>query len=175
VLAGIVVGMRKRGDSMAFVQIEDGYGRIECAFFREACVEFGPLLTRDRILLIEGHLQEDEFSGGYSLRARQAWDFKPLCARHARLLSISIDNRHRDTLADVERVLGHYRPGTTPLRLELTTRNARGRVDLNGEHGIRAEPELLGQLRAVPGVESVSLALNKPWGNGSAARRSAES
>jgi DNA polymerase-3 subunit alpha len=170
VLAGLVVGQRRRGDTMAFVQIEDGYGRIECAFFREACLEYGPLLTRDRILLIEGQLQEDEFSGGYSLRARQAWDFKPLCARHARLLTLAIDNRHRDTLADVERVLGAFRPGTTPLRLDLTTREARGRVDLNGEFGVRAEPELLGALRAVPGVESVSLALNRPWGGGGGGR-----
>jgi DNA polymerase-3 subunit alpha len=169
VLAGLVVGMRKRGDTMAFVQLEDGYGRIECAFFRDAALEFGPLLTRDRILLVEGYLQEDEFSGGYSLRARQAYDFKPLCARHARLLSIAIDNRHRDTLAEVERTLGAFRPGSTPLRLELVTRTARGRIDLNGEHGVRAEPELLGALRAVPGVESVSLALNRPWGGGRAA------
>jgi DNA polymerase-3 subunit alpha len=166
VLAGLVVGQRRRGDSMAFVQLEDGFGRIECAFFRDACLEYGPLFTRDRILLIEGHLQEDEFSGGYSLRARQAWDFKPLCARHARLLSLSVDNRERDTLSEVERVLSAYRPGNTPLRLDLTTRDARGRLDLNGEFGVRAEPELLGALRAVAGVESVSLSLNRPWGGG---------
>jgi DNA polymerase-3 subunit alpha len=35
VVAGQVVGMRKRGDSQAFVQLEDGRGRIECAFFGE--------------------------------------------------------------------------------------------------------------------------------------------
>jgi DNA polymerase-3 subunit alpha len=171
VLAGLVVGFRKRGDSMAFAQIEDGYGRIECAFFRDACLEFGPLLTRDRILLIEGSLQEDEFSGGYSLRARQAWDFKPLCARHARLLSLTVDSRKRDTLADVERVLSAFRPGSTPLRLDLITPTARGRLDCNGNFGVRAEPELLGALRALPGVDAVSLALNKPWSSPSAGRR----
>jgi DNA polymerase-3 subunit alpha len=170
VLAGLVTDLRRRGDSSAFVQMEDGYGRIECAFFGEACLEHGPLLTRDRILLIEGYLQEDEFSGGYSLRARQAWDFKPLCAKHARLLSLSIDNRHRDALADVERVLQAYRPGGTPLRLDLSTRTASGRLDLGGDAGVRADPELLGALRAVPGVESVSLSLNRPWGNGGGGR-----
>ena len=64
------IGMRKRGDSQAFVQIEDGRGRLECAFFAEAYYEFAPLLTRDRILVIEGGLREDEFSGGFSLRAQ---------------------------------------------------------------------------------------------------------
>jgi DNA polymerase-3 subunit alpha len=159
VLAGLVTDLRRRGDSSAFVQMEDGYGRIECAFFGEACLEHGPLLTRDRILLIEGYLQEDEFSGGYSLRARQAWDFKPLCAKHARLLSLSVDNRHRDALADVERVLQAYRPGGTPLRVDLSTRTASGRLDLGGDAGVRADPELLGALRAVPGVSSAAHAV----------------
>ncbi len=165
VLAGLVVGMRKRGDSMAFVQIEDGYGRLECAFFRDACLEYGPLLTRDRILLIEGSLQEDEFSGGYSLRARQAWDFKPLCATHAKLLCLSVDTRRPAALSDVEKILANFRPGKTPLRMDLITSSAKGRLDCNGEFGVRAAPELLGALRAVPGVESVSLLLNRPWGN----------
>src|SRR5690606_27546590 len=56
VVAGLVTGLRKRGDSQAFVQIEDGRGRLECAFFSEALQEYAPLLTRDRILIIEGGL-----------------------------------------------------------------------------------------------------------------------
>ena len=36
VLAGQVVSMRKRGDSQAFVHIEDGRGRIECCVLRRA-------------------------------------------------------------------------------------------------------------------------------------------
>ena len=35
VVAGLVVGLRKKGDSQVFVQIEDGRGRLECAFFAE--------------------------------------------------------------------------------------------------------------------------------------------
>ena len=70
VVAGQVVGLRKKGDSQMFVQIEDGRGRIECAFFAEAYNEFAPLLARDRILVIEGGLREDGFSGGFALRAR---------------------------------------------------------------------------------------------------------
>ena len=42
VVAGQVIGMRKRGDSQAFVQLEDGRGRIECAFFGEQWQEFAP-------------------------------------------------------------------------------------------------------------------------------------
>jgi DNA polymerase-3 subunit alpha len=83
VIAGQVIGMRKRGDSQAFVQLEDGRGRIECAFFAEAYYSFAQLLTRDRILVVEGGLREDEFSGGFSLRAKRCWDFGAVCAQYA--------------------------------------------------------------------------------------------
>src|SRR5690606_20189472 len=93
VLAGLVTAVRRRGDSMAFVRMEDGRGQLEAAFFREACSEFGHLLTRDRILLIEGNLAEDQYSGGFVLRARQCWDFRQLCSEHARCLALTVDLR----------------------------------------------------------------------------------
>src|SRR3546814_14932502 len=75
IIAGQVGGIRKRGESQAFVPLEDGRGRIECAFFAEAYFEYAQLLTRDRILIVEGGLREDEFRGGFTLRARRCWDF----------------------------------------------------------------------------------------------------
>ncbi|TQU05536.1 OB-fold nucleic acid binding domain-containing protein, partial [Xanthomonas perforans] len=83
ILAGQVVGVRRKGDSQVFVQLEDGRGRVECSAFSDAMAEFGHLLTRDRILIVKGGLREDEFNGGYSLRIRQCWDYEQICADHA--------------------------------------------------------------------------------------------
>src|SRR5690606_37810727 len=91
VIAGLVTTMRRRGDSQAFVQLEDGRGRIECAFFSEALQEYAPLLTRDRILIIEGGLREDAFSGGFSLRARRCWGFHEVCPGLARGMKLRLD------------------------------------------------------------------------------------
>src|SRR5207342_2894484 len=115
VIAGQVIGMRKRGDSQAFVQLEDGRGRIECAFFAEAYYNFAQLLTRDRILIVEGGLREDEFSGGFSLRAKRCWDFSQVCSQYAQRLSVKLDLRHKDALAQFERALQPYSPGATPM------------------------------------------------------------
>lgn len=162
VLAGQVTGMRKRGDSQAFVQLEDGRGRIECAFFAEAYYEYAPLLTRDRILVIEGGLREDEFSGGFSLRARRCWDFQQVCSQHAQRLSVKLDLRERDALAQFSRVLQAH-AGPTPLLVEAITATALGRLNLNGGKGVRVDATLPGVLRSLPGVRAVRLALAKPW------------
>ena len=162
VIAGQVVGMRKRGDSQAFVQLEDGRGRIECAFFGEQWQEFAPLLTRDRILIVEGGLREDEFSGGFALRAKRCWDYTQLCGQQAQRLSIRLDLRAPGALHQFEHVLKAH-AGTTPVLIEATTASGVGRLSINGGRGLRMDATLPGLLRSLPGVQAVNVHLGKPW------------
>jgi DNA polymerase-3 subunit alpha len=162
VIAGQVTGLRKRGDSQAFVQLEDGRGRIECAFFSEAWHEHSQLLTRDRILVVEGGLREDEFSGGFSLRARRCWDYVEVCRQHAQRLSVKLDLRAGDALGPFTRAL-HGHAGSTPLLLEAITHDAVGRLSINGGKGVRVDAALPGLLRSLPGVRTVKLSIAKPW------------
>lgn len=163
VVAGLVTGVRRRGENMAIVQIEDGHGQLEVTFFREAFQQYGALATRDRILVIDGGLAEDHFSGGMALRARQCWDFKTLCSQQGRRLSISADLRQAGTWESMQQIMSAYRPGGTPLRMELRTPTTQGTLDLNGPNSVRSEPELISSLRALPGITSVALTLHKPW------------
>ncbi len=163
IVAGLVSSVRRRGENMAIVQIEDGLGQLEVTLFREALQQYGALATRDRILIIEGGLSEDHFSGGMALRAKQCWDFKTLCSQQGRRLSISADLRQSGTWEAMQHVMSAYRPGGTPLRLNLQTHTSQGAVDLNGPNSVRTEPELITSLRALPGVSQVALTLHKPW------------
>ncbi|TWT17553.1 DNA polymerase III subunit alpha [Luteimonas marina] len=166
VVAGQVLAMRKRGDSQAFVQIEDGRGRLECAFFAEEYFANAALLTRDRILVIEGGLREDEFSGGFSLRARRCWDFEQVCQQHAQGLALKLDLRVPGSLERVESLFAQHRPGKTPLRYDLLLpTGAAGKLDVNGSHGVRVAADLPSTLRSLPGVEQVKLSLARPWVN----------
>ena len=163
IVAGQVVGLRKRGDSQAFVQLDDGRGRVECAFFAEAWQESAALLTRDRILVVEGGLREDEFSGGFSLRARRCWDYVELCRQQAQRLSVKLDLREGDALGRFSHVLqGHA--GSTPVLVEaITPGGAIGRLSINGGQGVRGDAALPGLLRTLPGVRAVRLHLHRPW------------
>ena len=163
ILAGQVTGMRRKGESQAFVTLEDGRGRIECAFFAETFTECAALLTRDRILIVEGGLREDEFSGGFSLRARRCWDYQQVCASHALNLALRVDLRVPGALEAVEALLARHRPGQTPIRFELLREGAAGQLDFGGEGGIRLDQELAATLRSMPGVLAVKPALAKPW------------
>src|SRR3546814_21023371 len=91
------------------------------------------MLSRDRVLVIEGSLSDDDFSGGFSLRAKRCWDYRELCAAGQRL-DLRIDLRDNDTLAQLEATLAGYRPGTTPLSLLATTAAGCGVIAVNGAH-----------------------------------------
>ncbi len=164
VVAGQIIGMRKRGDSQAFVQLEDGRGRIECGFFAEQWQEFAHLLTRDQILVVEGGLREDEFNGGFSLRANRCWSFAQLCNQQAQRLSIRIDLREKHAFQHLEQLL-KTQPGSTPVLLEVITHAGIGRLSLPAEHGLAMDGTLPDSLRRLPGIQAVHVQLNKPWIN----------
>ncbi|HRF83641.1 MAG TPA: DNA polymerase III subunit alpha, partial [Pseudoxanthomonas sp.] len=168
VVAGLVVGIRRKGDSQVFVQLEDGRGRLECGVFAETAQELSSLLVRDRVLIVQGGLREDEFNGGWSLRLKQAWDYEQLCASHAQRLSLKLDLRDPSAWQRIDAVLAGHRPGPTPLRLHLQVAGkdqvaATGVLDLNGANSVRVAPPLLDALRAQPGVHAVRLAIGRPW------------
>ncbi|WP_043958702.1 DNA polymerase III subunit alpha, partial [Lysobacter sp. A03] len=163
VVAGQVVALRKKGDSQMFVQIEDGSGRLEVAFFSETYTDFAPLLTRDRLLVIKGGLREDAFSGGFALKAERCWDYNQICADHAKRLSLRLDLQVPGTWQRGDALLARHRPGGARVRLDLLLPVAAGMVDLPASGSVRVDAELAGVLRAEPGVRAVKLALERPW------------
>ncbi|KXB17590.1 DNA polymerase III subunit alpha [Xylella fastidiosa] len=167
ILAGLVVSVRRKGDSQVFVQLEDGRGRIECSAFSDALAEFGHLLTRDRILIVKGGLREDEFNGGYSLRIRQCWDYTQLCTDYAQRLLLRVDLRTSPAWERVDAILARYRPGNTPLRLDLLLNSTHGPVagtlDLSGGQSVRIEQSLLDKLQKDPAVSTLKVKYTPPW------------
>ncbi|MEO8671093.1 MAG: DNA polymerase III subunit alpha [Tahibacter sp.] len=159
VVAGQVVGMRKKGDSSAFVQIEDWSGRVEASFFRDAWVEYGPLLTRDAILVIEGGLSFDDFSGGHQLRARSVLTLDQACERFARLLRLRLNGVDESTVTRLRQALLGYRGGQTPLRLGYSCGAGRADIELGSDWRVRASTSLLRALEALPGVLKAELVL----------------
>ena len=170
ILAGLVVGVRRKGESQVFMQLEDGKGRVECSAFTDGLAEFGHLMTKDRILVVKGGLREDEFNGGYALRIRQCWDFEEICANYATRLSLRLDLRQGDPVwARVNGLLDRHRPGRTPLRLDLLLGTEQGPVagmlDVAGDTAVRVDSQLVDALRADPAVRTLKVRYSPPWAN----------
>jgi len=168
-VAGQVVALRKRGDSMAFVTLEDWSGRIETSFFRDAFTEYGHLLTQGAVLIVEGGLSYDDFSNANQLRARSVLTLEQACERLARGLHIGVRAPGPGYVEQLKAALLGYRGGQTPVRLEYTDARGGGcKLDAAAEWRVRAGPALLRALRQLPGTGEVNLVLARaqPAGGG---------
>ncbi len=161
-VAGMVTAVRRRGDSAAFVRLEDATGSVELSFFREALTEYGPLLTRDALLVVDGGLSIDDFSGGFQVRARRVLGLNEACEQLAGQLRLRVNGIGPPFLDALRQALEAYRGGTTPLRLSgYCNGTARADLDLGSEWRVRAAPQLLRDLRDLPGVTDAQLRMNR--------------
>jgi DNA polymerase-3 subunit alpha len=169
IVAGQLVELRRSGDN-AFAQIEDWSGRVEVSFFRDAFLEFAPLLTRDALLVIEGGLGLDEFANGLRLRAKRVLTLNDACERHARLLRLHLNGVSEDFASRLRGALAGFRGGQTALRVRYANASGRAELELGPDWRVRATAELKRALDALPGVHATELLLARPAAGGEGTR-----
>ena len=162
-VAGMVAAVRKRGDSEAFVRLEDGSGTIEVSFFGELYQQVAPLLTRDEMLIVDGGLRIDDFSGGgFQLRARSACTLADACRRHARLLQLKLNGTQPGFVEQLQQVLAGYRGGRATVMLHgYHNRSAQADLELGEAWRVDAIPALLRAVRALPWVQAARVRIVK--------------
>ena len=163
-VAGMVVAVRKRGDSDAFVRLEDASGAIEVSFFGELFQQAQPLLVRDEMLIVEGGLRIDEFSGGgFQLRARTVRTLTETMRQQARWLQVKINGIAPDFPARLQQTLAGYRGGRATVTLHgYPHRAAQADLELGEDWRVNALPQLVRDLRALPGVLAARVRLARP-------------
>ncbi|SFS19672.1 DNA polymerase-3 subunit alpha [Dyella sp. OK004] len=162
-VAGMVTAIRKRGESDAFVRLEDGTGIIEVSFFGELYQQVAPLLTRDEMLVVEGGLRIDDFSGGgFALRARSAYTLGDACRRFARVLHLKLNGITPGFVEQLRHTLAGYRNGRATVMLHgYHNAIAQADIELGEDWRVEAIPELLRAVRAVPGVQAARVRIVK--------------
>jgi len=166
-VVGLVVATRtmktRRGDSMCFVTLDDRSGRIEIAIFSEPYRKYREKIVKDAILVIDGVVSEDDYSGGLKMRADEIKNLME--ARRLYLKSMVLELRAQRIDAGgvlalqaiLEPYCGGDGGGVCPLRLRYSRGDAIGEVALPKDWAVNPEDELLLQLRDNFGRDSVRL------------------
>ncbi len=95
-LAGIVGGLKvingQRGRAAIF-RLDDGTDSIEAVINNETLLDAQrELLTDDALLIAQGKVQLDRFSGGLRFNIQQVWDLPSARARFGRYLAVAVGN-----------------------------------------------------------------------------------
>ncbi|TQV86280.1 DNA polymerase III subunit alpha [Exilibacterium tricleocarpae] len=162
-VAGLVVGLRvmktKRGDTMAFVTLDDRSGRIEVAVFSDTYTEYREKLVKDDLLVIDGQVSHDDYSGGLKMRAESVQSLSDARQTLARGLQLQLSSSRLgvDFSAQLAGILEPYRQGNCPVLIDYSRSDAKAQLELGQQWQVRPVDELLQQLRDVYGRDKVSL------------------
>jgi len=169
IVAGLVVSMRvlrsRRGGAMAFVVLDDRSGRIEASLFPEVYERVRHKVVKDAVLVAEGEVQPDDYTGDLKLRVEQVHSISEARQRFSEGLEIDCGaSAGGDLPARLRRTLGPYRvpEAGCPVLVRLAVsvppgRRARGRIRLGRDWLVAPSDELLAGLRAEFGSDRVSL------------------
>jgi DNA polymerase III subunit alpha len=163
-IVGLVMGMRtmksKRGEDIAFVTLDDRTARIEVMLFAEAYRSCREQLVRDSILVVEGVVSTDDFSGGLRMRANEAYTLGEARRRFARevVLQLHADDFAADFPELLARLLGggKSRDGCA-VRLLYTAASASAELSLGEQWRVMPSDETLGRLRERFGASRVNV------------------
>jgi len=163
VLAGLIVATRtmktKRGDTMAILQLDDRSARIEVTVYADTYAEHRELLAKDTIVIVEGSVANDDYSGGLSMRARTVRSLLQARQDYASELTIEVSDEMLDPqLTDwLEKTLAGAGGGHCPVSLLYRQAGGKARVRLGERFQVLPSDELLQELRDCVGTERVAL------------------
>lgn len=162
-VAGLVVAQRvmktKRGDSMAFVTLDDRTGRIEVAIFADTYNQSRELLLKDGLLVIQGQVSYDDYNGLLKMRADQISLLSDVRQERARELCLSLESGRLSArfTAQLGEYLEPYREGRCPVVIDYQRSDAKALLRLGDDWRVRPEDELLQRLRQEYGADRVKL------------------
>jgi DNA polymerase-3 subunit alpha len=83
----------KKGDKMGFITLDDRSGRIEASLFADAFHSAQSLLQTDAMVVVEGEVSNDDFSGGLRLRVKRVMSMEDARTNLAESLRLKLHTR----------------------------------------------------------------------------------
>ncbi len=162
VVAGLVVGMRamqtRRGDRMAFVTLDDRTSRLELAVFSDLFERHRELLVKDALLIVEGQVSVDEYTGGFRMSAERLYNIDQARAAFAQHLAIDLDASCGTAfVAALQEMLKPFLGGGCPVHLHYDSSVATAEIVLGLEWKVQPASLLLDRLTGLAGEGRVRL------------------
>ncbi|KJK20384.1 DNA polymerase III subunit alpha [Pseudomonas sp. NPDC087612] len=161
-VAGMIIALRvmknKKGDKMGFVTLDDRSGRIEASLFADAFMANQALLQTDAMVVVEGEVSNDDFSGGLRLRVKRVMSMEDARTNLAESLRLKVhaDALKGDRLNWLGELFKRHR-GACPITMEYTGSDAKAMLQFGESWRIDPADGLIQALRDQFGRENVFL------------------
>ena len=160
-ISGMVVGMRimknKRGDSFAFLTLDDKSGRIELSVWADKYNAYREILAKDALLVVKGSVSEDSFTGGLKMVAESIQSIYEARCSKLRRLEINITAGNDGWVEQVHTTLSAFKNGNCAVTVDYCQPDASGTLKLGHQWKVQPRDELISRLRQQFGKTNVSM------------------
>ncbi|MDO9635522.1 MAG: OB-fold nucleic acid binding domain-containing protein, partial [Thiobacillus sp.] len=163
-LAGIVVSLRTqmtRRGKMLILLLDDATAQVEVVIFNELYEQSRHLLKDDALLVIEGKVNRDDYSGGMRVTAERIYDLAGARTRFAQGLQLACNGQCQENHSGrkLAELLAPYKveEGGCPVWVDYHNPNARCRVRLGEDWRVRLDDRLIESLSGWLKPEAVNV------------------
>ena len=156
-LAGLVHSLRRQGNRGSFVAIEDHSGRIDVSLFDDVWALYSEVLVKDEIIIVEGRVSVDNFSGGYRMSAQKIRTLAEAKAEFACGVQISLRGPDERAVAALQSTFLPYRNGRAGVVIDYANARARARLELGEDWNLKPCEELIAALSELDSVSDARL------------------
>ncbi|HAF00158.1 MAG TPA: DNA polymerase III subunit alpha [Methylophilaceae bacterium] len=165
-MAGVVMGVRVRmtqRGKMAIVTLDDAVARVDVVVGSEMLNQYAQLIKEDQLLVVEGRISHDEFSGGIRVNARKIFDLVTARSTYANMLKISCNG-----LSDAQKLAAILSPYCSkavdkklcPVKIEYHNHQGQASLMLGDDWRVELHDDLLRHLSAWLSKENVKILYN---------------
>jgi len=147
-MAGVIYAIRTqmtRRGKMSFVTLDDGSGRQDVAVYSEMIDAHRDLLREDQLLIVEGKVSKDDYSGGFRIAVDKLMDLTAARTRFAKTMRLSCNGT--SNAAELKELLTPYRNGGCLVRIAYRNAGATCEMELGDGWRVQLHDNLLKNLK----------------------------
>jgi DNA polymerase-3 subunit alpha len=156
-VGGIVASLRttttKKGEPMAFVQLEDVTGSVEVVVFNSTYAAARELLVADAVLVVKGRVDHRQ-QGETKLVALEVTPFEATPERREVRLKVDARSAPAGVIGELAHVVRDF-PGEAPVYVDLVTSLGPKLLELGPEYRVDPQPDFFASVRTLLGEAAV--------------------
>ena len=156
-LAALVSPLRRRTPRGHFIAVEDHTGKLDAFLSNEAYATYADLMVKDTIVVIEGNVVADGFSGGYRISVNHIMSLADAKARFATGVDISVSGPDDDLCTVLASTFSPYQDGSSPVFIHYRNQRARVCLELGMDWNVKPCEELIAALNELDIVKQAAL------------------
>ncbi|WP_028388370.1 DNA polymerase III subunit alpha [Legionella fairfieldensis] len=157
-ICGLVTSIRrvmtKRGKKLMIIGLEDATAKLDVVVFSEVYEAQQIDVQAGQMLIVEGEIATDDYSGGVKMTASQLYSIEQARTRFAKCIRLTVAAENHSIIPTLQSVLKANK-GNCVIQLHYSNRKASAILNLASDWRVSPSDELLNALGELLGQEKV--------------------